>query len=226
MSAGLTDSHAETVLRLSQISAGYAERSVVESFDLDVHAGETVALLGPSGSGKTTVGRVAAGLHPVTGGEVMINGVARSGVGSAVPPRLRRRIQMIFQSPRRATDPRWTLRRIVTGPASIAGVSATEAYDWAERCGLTGELLDRHPSEVSDGQLQRACVARGLLLRPDLLVCDEVTAMLDAATTAAIVQVIRSEVTARGLAVLAITHDTELAAVWADRTVRLSGRAA
>lgn len=225
MSAGLA-SPAETVLRLRQISAGFAERPVVEGFDLDVHAGESVALLGPSGSGKTTVGRVAAGLHPATGGVVMINGEERSGIGSAIPADVRRRTQMIFQSPRRATDPRWTLRRIVTGPASVAGVSALAAYEWAERCGLNGELLDRHPSEVSDGQLQRACVARGLLLRPDLLVCDEVTAMLDAATTAAIIQVIRSEVNARGLAVLAITHDTELAAVWADRTVRLSGRAA
>lgn len=221
MSTGVADSGAAPVLRLRGVSAGYEGRSVVDGVDLEVRAGETVALVGPSGSGKTTVGKVAARLHPPGAGVVMINGVTLPGFGSSLPGDLRRRTQMIFQSPRRATDPRWTLRRIVTGPARVAGVSVTEAYDWATRCGLTDELLDRHPSEVSDGQLQRACVARALALQPDLLVCDEATAMLDAATTASIVHVIRSETTTRGLGVLTITHDTELAAVWADRTVRL-----
>lgn len=224
MSAGVSDSRPGPILRLAQVSAGYQGYPVVEGFDLRMEAGESVALVGPSGSGKTTLGKVAALLQPPLQGEVMINGTRIAGVGSDLSADIRRQTQMIFQSPRRATDPRWTLRRIVTRPAAVAGVPLAEAYDWAERCGLTEELLDRHPSEVSDGQLQRACVARALLLRPGLLVCDEVTAMLDAATTAGIVEIIRAETSTRGLGVLVITHDTELAGVWADRTVGLPGR--
>ena len=87
---------------------------------------------------------------------------------------------------------------------------------------LTDDLLDRRPHEVSDGQLQRACLARALALRPRYLICDEMTTMLDASTTAALVGVIRAYQAETGAGVLAISHDNTLLARWADDTVRLS----
>lgn len=211
----------QPVLRLEDITAGYGGRPVLAGMNLRVDPAETVALLGPSGCGKTTLGRVASGLLAPDHGTVTIEGRSLAGkAGLSVPAAVRRRAQMVFQSPRRATDPRWTLREVIMRPAVAAGATTNEAEDWIRQCGLTSELLERHPSEVSDGQLQRACLARSLVLQPSLIVCDEVTAMLDAATTAAIVQVIRGEAARRGMGVLAITHDEALADAWADRVIR------
>ena len=86
--------------------------------------------------------------------------------------------------------------------------------------GLTAELRGRRPHEVSDGQLQRACLARALAPRPDYLLCDEMTAMLDASSTAALVSVVAAEVDGRGLGVLAVSHDEALLAAWAGRVLR------
>ncbi len=106
-----------------------------------------------------------------------------------------------------------TLERIVTEPLLIARVPRRERSDVvhaaAARVGLTADLLTRRPHQVSDGQLQRACLARALVQRPRYLICDEMTAMLDPATTAAVVAVLREE-TRAGLGVLAVSHDHEL----------------
>jgi peptide/nickel transport system ATP-binding protein len=88
-----------------------------------------------------------------------------------------------------------------------------------DRVGLTRELLGRRPHEVSDGQLQRACLARALVLCPRYLLCDEMTAMLDASTTAALVGVV-TEQARGGVGVLAVSHDEELLDVWAARVER------
>jgi peptide/nickel transport system ATP-binding protein len=93
----------------------------------------------------------------------------------------------------------------------------------AELVGLTADLLGRRPHEVSDGQLQRACLARALALRPARLVCDEMTTMLDASTTAALVAVIDAYRTREGAGVLAISHDPVLLGRWTDRVLTLTG---
>jgi peptide/nickel transport system ATP-binding protein len=89
----------------------------------------------------------------------------------------------------------------------------------ARTAGLTGDLLGRRPHEVSDGQLQRACLARALVLRPRWLVCDEMTAMLDASTTAALVAVVEAYRREHGAGLLAVGHDRVLLERWCDRTV-------
>jgi peptide/nickel transport system ATP-binding protein len=108
-----------------------------------------------------------------------------------------------------------------TAGRSGAGQREHRVRELAERVGLTGDLLARRPHEVSDGQLQRACLARALAQRPRYLLCDEMTAMLDASTAAALVATVSDGVATGELGVLAISHDEDLLAVWADRTVRL-----
>lgn len=127
----------------------------------------------------------------------------------------------MFQNPRLATDPRLTLREIVAEPWQACRVvpAPGEEDGLHERVGLTTELLGWRPHEVSDGQLQRACLARALALRPRYLICDEMTAMLDAATTAGLVGVV-TELAGDGTGVLAVSHDEELLAVWVDRVER------
>ncbi|WP_369138184.1 ABC transporter ATP-binding protein [Modestobacter versicolor] len=206
---------------------------VLHGVDLDVAPGEVVGLAGPSGSGKSTLARVLALLTAPWEGTVTVDGAAAPGVRHRVPAPLRTRVGMVFQSPRLSADPRLTLAAVVAEPLRVrgtptagrAGAPAREhrVRELAERVGLTGDLLARRPHEVSDGQLQRACLARALAQRPRYLLCDEMTAMLDASTAAALVATVAEAVTAGELGVLAVSHDEDLLAVWADRTVRLAG---
>ncbi|OZE99688.1 ABC transporter ATP-binding protein [Rhodococcus sp. 15-1154-1] len=206
-------------LDASRITAAYpGTNDVLVRQSLSVPAGELVGLAGPSGSGKSTMARVLALLLAPREGVVRIDGVDVSGVGFSVPPDVRRKVALLFQSPRSATDPRMTLRSIIEQPAVIAR-RAADVDELADSVGLTTDLLARKPHQVSDGQLQRACVARALAQKPKYLICDEATAMLDAATTAAIVRLIQGNADAAGMGVLMISHDVELlSAIGADTT--------
>ncbi|HEU0089389.1 MAG TPA: ATP-binding cassette domain-containing protein [Pseudonocardiaceae bacterium] len=207
------------------MAVGYRRgEPVLDGVDLDVQPGRTVGLAGPSGCGKSTLARVLALLLAPWQGSVELDGQQVSGSRYAAPVPARTAVGLVFQQPRLAVDPRLPLHQIIAEPLHATGRSrqapATVA-ELAERVGLTPELLGRLPHEVSDGQLQRACLARALVLGPRYLLCDEMTAMVDASTTAALVSVVREEADQRGLGVLAISHDEELLGIWADHVVSL-----
>ncbi len=201
------------------ITAGYpGTPDVLQGRSVRIPAGSLVGLTGASGTGKSTMARVLALLLEPRAGVVTVDGTVVRGAGYAVPPHVRRQVALLFQSPRSATDPRMTLRSIIEQPAAIAR-RAVVVDQLAERVGLTPDLLARRPHQVSDGQLQRACIARALAQAPRYLVCDEATAMLDASTTASLVRLIRDEAQEFGMGVLMISHDTELLdAIGASRT--------
>jgi peptide/nickel transport system ATP-binding protein len=204
------------------IVAGYRGGiRVLDGVDLIVEPGAVIGLAGPSGCGKSTLARVLALLHAPWGGAVEIDGDRARGVRYRAPRELRTAVGVMFQNPRLAVDPRLPLREIVAEPLLATGRRHDPAWEGElhERVGLTAELLGRQPHEVSDGQLQRACLARALVLRPRYLICDEMTAMLDASTTAALVGVV-AEQARGGTGVLAVSHDEELLSVWADRVER------
>lgn len=208
-----------------RVSARYGRGPLIlRDVCLTVPAGRIVGLGGPSGTGKSTLARVLTGLLAPTSGSVSCSGVpvtARAGA-------LTGQVGMLFQSPRRSCSPRHTLAEAISEPAllrrgrrrarerGITGANlAQHVESTARRVGLTPDLLGRLTTEVSMGQLQRAALARALVARPSFLVCDEATAMLDAATAATIAHVIREE-TQAGLGVLAISHDAPFLAAWAD----------
>lgn len=195
------------------ITAGY-QAPVVTDVSLTIHPGQTVGLAGPSGSGKSTVARVLALLHKPFAGTVEIDG--ETVTGFRFKARQRTKIGVLFQQPRMSVDPRFTLRQAIAEPGG------DRVGELADLVMLTDDLLGRRPHEVSDGQLQRACLARALALNPRYLICDEMTTMLDASTTAALVGVIRAYQRESGAGVLAISHDATLLTRWADETVRLS----
>ncbi|MGI8814255.1 MAG: ABC transporter ATP-binding protein [Pseudonocardia sp.] len=207
------------------VAAGYRPSvPVVAGIDLKVHAGETVGLAGPSGCGKSTLARVLGLLHRPATGTVRVDGRVVTGFRHRAPRELRTRIGVVFQQPRLSVDPRMTLRRVIAEPLRAArSEGVTERVEeLADLVGLTPDLLGRRPHEVSDGQLQRACVARALALRPGYLACDEMTTMLDASTTAALVALIRDYQHEHDAGVLAISHDPVLLDRWADRVVHLT----
>ncbi|TCJ99631.1 ABC transporter ATP-binding protein [Nocardia alba] len=189
------------MLIADSLSAGYGARGVLRGIDLRIAPGEIVGITGDSGSGKTTLARTMAGLLTPTTGTVTVDGQP--------PRRARGAIAMVFQSPRAATNPHFTLARIIAEPARIRRAPVPDLAALARAVGLTPDLLDRRPHALSDGQLQRACLARALAQNPRYLILDEATAMLDAATTATIVRLVMTRAGA-DLGVLLISHDEPL----------------
>lgn len=195
-----------SALTAQRVTAQYGRRSapVFADVSITVPQGRLIGLIGPSGSGKSTLARVLTGLLPAQSGTVMVSGapiVARRG-------KMTGEVGMLFQSPRRASSPRMTIRELITEPLTMsrnrrAGSRPQEVDIDAllASVGLTSDLLPRRTAEVSDGQLQRACLARSLVAAPTYLICDEATTMLDPVTTASITRLIRREVDAwaRGL---------------------------
>lgn len=214
---------APPALQLRAVTAGYDRRApVVRDVRLTLAAGEAVGLLGPSGCGKSTLARVAALLHRPDAGEVLLDGQPVRGWRHRAPRAQRTAFGVVFQQPRLAADPRMTLAALIGEPLRATGRRAEARGRTAELAsftGLTPDLLARRPHEVSDGQLQRACLARALALRPRILVCDEMTAMLDASTAAALVAAVEEYRRTSGAALLAVGHDRTLLARWCDRTV-------
>ncbi|TYC02687.1 ATP-binding cassette domain-containing protein [Micromonospora sp. WP24] len=214
-------------LLADEVRVAYDRQVVLDGVTLSVGRGETVGLRGPSGCGKSTLVRVLALLHRPDGGRVSIDGTPVTGVRYAVPVGLRTRVAVLFQSPRAAADPRLSLTDLIAEP--LRAVRAPEpgvrerVAELADLVGLTPDLLTRRPHAVSDGQLQRACLARALVHRPDYLLCDEATAMLDASTQAHVAAVIADYQRAQNAGVLVITHDEALMERWADRIVDLAG---
>lgn len=201
------------------ISVSYQKRAILHNLDFVVSRGTTIGLSGLSGVGKTTLARTLCGLIKPDSGFVSCDGRL---VGSR-RGKFDGSIAMMFQSPRRSTSPRMSLREIIAEPL---GRQTIANLDFAEKCayevGLSPHLLDRFPIQVSDGQLQLATLARVIAQQPKYLICDEATAMLDTLTTASLVSVLRRHVEC-GMGVLAISHDRALLTAWADEVATLEG---
>ncbi|MER5701554.1 ATP-binding cassette domain-containing protein [Micromonospora sp. NPDC002296] len=213
-------------LLADEVTVGYGRQVVLDGVTLRVGRGETVGLRGPSGCGKSTLVRVLALLHRPDHGRVSIDGTPVTAVRYGVPVDLRTRVAVLFQSPRAAADPRLSLADLIAEP--LRAIRTPEptvrerTAELADLVGLTADLRTRRPHAVSDGQLQRACLARALVHRPDYLLCDEATAMLDASTQAHVAAVISDYQRAQHAGVLVITHDQTLMDRWADRCVDLA----
>ncbi|MER7586108.1 ATP-binding cassette domain-containing protein [Micromonospora sp. NPDC127501] len=216
-------------LLADEMSVSYGRQVVLDGVTVRIGRGETVGLRGPSGCGKSTLVRVLALLHRPDRGRVSIDGTAVGAVRYAVPVALRTRVAALFQSPRAAADPRLSLTDLIAEPlrATRTPESAVRerVAELADLVGLTADLRSRRPHAVSDGQLQRACLARALVHRPDYLLCDEATAMLDASTQAHVAAVIRDYQRTQQAGVLVITHDQTLLDRWSDRIVDLAATA-
>ncbi|MFI6484679.1 ABC transporter ATP-binding protein [Nonomuraea sp. NPDC050663] len=209
------------MLRADGITVRYGRRTVLDGLSFELEPGAIVGLAGPSGCGKSTLARVLALMLRPASGAVSVDGTPVRGWRQRAPRPLRTSVALLYQQPRLAVDPRLTLRAIVAEPCAATGMALDETV--FDRVGLTSDLLTRRPHEVSDGQLQRACLARALALRPRYLLCDEMTSMLDASTQALLVGVVRDYREDSGAGVLAISHDDVLLERWADRTLTFGG---
>ncbi|MFA5710494.1 ABC transporter ATP-binding protein [Mycolicibacterium sp.] len=204
-----------STLEAEHISVRFGDREVLRDVGVTVRAGQTLGVRGPSGCGKTTLLRVLAGLRRPDAGTVRYGGAPAPEPGA---------VAMLAQHPRQVCNPRWTLRRILLEPSRIRGEDSSAAVEAARRVGLDAALLDRYPAQVSDGQLQRACIGRALLQRPRYLLCDEPTSMLDPIAADDITQLLAQ--LSEDAAVVVVSHTPTLLTALADSVLDLTASAA
>lgn len=180
-------------------------KPVVQDFNLQVNPGEKVALFGPSGQGKTTICKLLTGFLTPTKGSVLVG-------GQPLPRRQARPVQLIWQHPEQSVDPRLKL-----------GESLEEAGDIDERLleglGIERNWLNRYPSELSGGEIQRFCIARALRVDLKYLIADEITTMLDPISQAQIWNFLLEEAKRRNIGILSVSHEKLLVDKIADRVI-------
>ena len=182
----------------------------VEDVTLAVAPGRTLGVVGESGSGKSTIGRMLARLLTPTAGTITFDGADITRVGGSDLRALRRRIQIVFQDPSGALNPRQTAGQIIGTPLrvhSVPGDRSTHVAELLERVGLSPELAGRHPHEFSGGQRQRIGIARALALEPDVLILDEPVSALDVSVQAHILNLLAGLQRAHGMTYIIISHD-------------------
>jgi oligopeptide transport system ATP-binding protein len=195
--------------------------TAVAGADLTIRRGQTYALAGESGCGKSTLGKMIAGLLPPDSGRVMLDGVELTSLSRRQFRTHRRKIQMIFQDPFSSLNPRSTVRRILEEPLIVHAIGdrATRKNlisEMMERVGLRHDAADRYPHEFSGGQRQRIGIARALMLKPDLIICDEPVSALDVSIRAQILNLLTDLQSQLGLAYLFISHDLSVIRHLAD----------
>jgi len=193
---------------------------VVDDVSFDIARGETLGLVGESGSGKSTVARMILRLIEPTAGSVSFDGEDILRAGTAEMRRLRRRMQIVFQDPYAALNPRMRVREIVGEPFAIHGDDGNRDQRVAEllrEVGLDESAMARYPHEFSGGQRQRINIARALALRPEFLVLDEPVSALDVSVGAQVINLLQELQRARGMTYLFISHSMPLVRYLADR---------
>ena len=197
-------------LEAKNVSFRYEPRLpwVLQTVSLKLERGARTALFAPSGYGKTTLAMLLAGYLQPKQGEILLDGAPLPKTG--VCP-----VQLICQHPEKAINPRWRLARVLEESGALSD-PVLDAF------GIERAWLTRYPRELSGGELQRFCVARALMSGAQYLICDEISTMLDVITQAQIWNTVLAEAEKRNMAILAVTHNRNLAERIADEIVDLA----
>jgi peptide/nickel transport system ATP-binding protein len=229
----------EPLVRVEHLSKQYVQRrpltrakftiNALDDASLTIHRGTTLALIGESGSGKSTLARCLAFLEKPSGGAIWFAGENLTGLNSKDLFPFRRRIQLIFQDPTSALNPRLTAAEIVAEPLAIQKEGTKtwrrhRALELMEQVGLPARWEHKHPLEFSGGQRQRLAIARALTLEPELLILDEALSSLDLANQEAILELLAALQAAHLLTYLHISHDLRLVSECADEVAVMSER--
>ena len=214
------------LLQVAALSTHFGTRNgtirAVDDVSLTIVRGETVGLVGESGCGKSTLGKTLVGLLRPTSGSIRIHGAEVGSLGRRARRPFARRMQMVFQDPFSSLNPRIGVGRLIEEPLIVHGIgTAAERRARADammaRVGLSPAMRDRYPHEFSGGQRQRIGIARGLVLEPDLLICDEPVSALDLSVQAQVINLLVDLQAELGHSYLFISHDLAVVEHIADR---------
>lgn len=215
-----------TYQRSAFFASRAAAKNVLHGVDLDIREREILAVVGESGSGKSTLARVIAGLHAPASGTVSYD-------GETLPPRVAkrslemlRRIQIVFQSPEQALNPRLSVGQAVGRPLTFyfamnGREKAARVRELLDMVGLPAKAEEKSPRELSGGQRQRVAIARALAARPQVILCDEFLSALDTVVAARITELMQSLRDELGTAFVFISHDLATVSEIADRVIVL-----
>ena len=205
---------------------GRSEFKAVQDVRFTLRRGHTLGVVGESGSGKTTMGLTLLRLHDAASGplagRVLFHGHDLLALAPADRLAMRRRIQIVFQNPYEALNPRFTIGQTLVEPMTIHGIGIDEparerrAREWLVKVGLDGDAMHKYPHEFSGGQRQRIAIARSLTLSPDVLVLDEAVAALDVSVQAQVLNLLKDLQDELGLAYIFISHDLAVVRFMAD----------
>ncbi|MBC7661064.1 MAG: ABC transporter ATP-binding protein [Chitinophagaceae bacterium] len=228
----------DIVLELKSLTKTYEQKKdffakpelfhAVDHVDLKVKKGMRLGIVGESGCGKTTLARSIIRLVEPTSGAIIFDGQDITHLSEIELMPIRRRIQYIFQNPYAALNPRMTIGEIVTEPLVIHGLGGSQQERWnaaaeqLESVGLSTAMLQRFPHEFSGGQRQRICIARALMLNPEILVCDECVSALDVSVQAQILNLLQDIQDKRGITFLFISHDLAVVRYFSEEVCVMS----
>ena len=230
-SVGESPRSAAPLLEIRDLAVDYQmgrkqTRRAVGGVSLTIHEGETLGLVGESGSGKSTIGRAVLGLAPVTEGSIRFDGHELGNLGRKERRQFSSSLQVVFQDPYSSLDPTKTIGYSLAEPLVSHGSDRHEARREAsamlERVGLRPEDGARYPASFSGGQRQRIAIARALMLRPRLVICDEPVSALDLSIQAQVLNLMMDLQKEFGLSYLFIAHDLTVVRHVSDRVAVLN----
>jgi len=207
------------LIRFHQVNKHYGNFHVLKDINLDINQGEVVVVIGPSGSGKSTMVRCINRLETVTNGELVVDNVQVNDKSTDIN-KLRRNIGMVFQH-FNLYPHKTVLENITLAPVKVLGITQKEAEETAlyylEKVGIP-EKADRYPTQLSGGQQQRVAIARGLAMKPKIMLFDEPTSALDPETIGEVLDVMK-KLAQEGMTMVVVTHEMGFAREVADRIV-------
>lgn len=221
----MTAMNEDVVIEVRDLKKVFGENTVINGISLTVKKGETVVLIGPSGCGKSTLLRCLNGLEPIQGGSVLLHGEPVE-YGKRSLYKIRQKIGMVFQD--YGLFPHMTvLDNIMLAPLKVQKRSKQEVTEEAmsllERVGL-GDKARSYPSQLSGGQQQRAAIVRSLIVHPDIMLLDEITAALDPEMVHEVLNVVL-DLAKNGSTMIIVTHEMAFAEAAADRVILMDGGA-
>lgn len=200
--------------------------TAVNDISFSLNRGECLGIVGESGSGKTTLVKLITRLLPMDKtimGKIFLDGEDITHKNNRQLKQIYQKMQMIFQQPQDSFDPRQTLGNSIIEPMLNYGISKTNALnrlaELLQLTGLSSELANRYPHQVSGGQCQRAAIARAIALNPQILICDESTSALDVTVQQQIIKLLQDLQKQLNLSLILISHDLALVQQMCDRVI-------
>ena len=213
----------DSLLQVRELTKKFGENTILDGISLNVKQGEVVVLVGPSGCGKSTLLRCINGLEPIQGGEILLDG-QKIEKGSKELTKIRQKIGMVFQSYDLFPHLK-VIDNITLAPLKVQKrdkkEAETEARELLARVGLE-DKADSYPRELSGGQKQRVAIVRALIMHPEVMLFDEVTAALDPEMVREVLDVIL-QLARQGRTMMIVTHEMAFARAIADRVLFLEG---